>query len=219
MNTLTRTLILVALLACISASAFAQENANYTGWKKGPWVKHDVDDGLTVYLNEEVPTGIDAVRVDAVIDMPADKLFPIIIDENRARSYSFIREFRPIAVYGEWGYLYQRVKATGVDDRDFTVKLKMVKPKVRNSGPYGWQWKQANDKGPEPRDGVVRATIVAGSYLLTPIEDGKKTLVSYRLWFDPGTWVPDILVNPAVRSSVKETVRRLVDDAQKEHAK
>jgi len=219
MKIFVRTFFLVALTVSLSATAYAQEKAKYTGWKKGPWEKHDVDDGITMYLNDEVPTGIDAVRVDAVIDLPADKIFPIIIDENRARSYSFIREFRPLAVYGEWGYLYQRVKATGVDDRDFTVKLKMVKPKRRNAGPYGWEWKQANDKGPKPRDGVVRATIVAGSYLLTPIEDGKKTLVSYRLWFDPGTWVPDILVNPAVRSSVKETVRRLVDDTLKQYKK
>jgi len=203
------------LFFLVAGGAFAQPKANYEGWQKGPWGEHEREDGLVMYLNDEVPTGIDAVRVDTVIDQPAHKLFPIIIDEERARSYSFIREFKPIAVYGDWGYLYQRVKATGVDDRDFTVKLKLVKPETRNGGPYGWKWKQANDKGPAPRDGVVRATVVSGSYLLTPIEDGKKTLVSYRVWFDPGTWVPDFLVNPAVRNSAKETVQRLVDDIDK----
>ena len=191
---------------------------NYTGWQKGPWEKYDNDDGVTMYINESVPTGVDAVRVDTVLPYPADQLFPIITDPERAKSYSFIKEFRPIENHGTWGYLYQRVRATGVDDRDFTVRLDLFQPDTPNAGPYGWRWIQANEHGPKETD-AVRATVAAGSYVLTPIANGTQTRVSYRIWFDPGTWVPDFLVNPAVRSSAKETVIRLRKDARKKFAK
>lgn len=190
----------------------------YKGWQKGPWEKYDEDGGIITYINDDVPTGVDAVRVDTVLPYPADALFPIITDPERAKTYSFIKEFRPIENHGSWGYLYQRVSATGVDDRDFTVRLDLMKPEVPNTGPYGWTWVQANDKGPPPTD-AVRATVTSGSYILTPIDGGKKTHVSYRLWFDPGTWVPDFLVNPAVRGSAEETVSRLRKDARKIFAK
>ena len=213
---MTRGQLVLLLLLMFGFVGEATAEAPYTGWQKGPWEKHDEEDGIKIYLNDSVPGGVDAIRVDTVMDYPADKLFPIITSEERARSYSFIREFKVIANYNnKWGYLYQRVMSTGIDDRDFTVKLRIVIPKTANGGPYGWKWKQANEKGPKPKDGVVRASVVAGSYFLTPIDGGKRTLVSYRLWFDPTTWVPDMLVNPALRGGAVETVQRLVTDARK----
>lgn len=206
----------LVLLLLVSTALIAAPK--YEGWQKGPWEKYDEDNGITMYLNEKVPTGVDAVRVDTVLPYPADRIFPIITSEERARSYSFIKEFKVIENNGTWGYLYQRVKATGVDDRDFTVRLEIMEPDVPNTGPYGWRWTQANDKGP-PKTDAVRATVAAGSYILTPIDGGKRTHVSYRLWFDPGTWVPDFLVNPAVRASADETVIRLRKDARKMFAK
>ena len=211
--------IFVAALLGLAGPVSAQK-ISYEGWQKGPWAKYNQEDGLTVFLNDSVPTGVDAIRVDAILDFPAHDLFPIITSEERARSYSFIREFKVIANYAnKWGYLYQRVKSNGIDDRDFTVKLRIVIPKDVNGGPYGWKWKQANEKGPKPKDGVVRASVVSGSYLLTPIDGGKRTLVSYRLWFDPTTWVPDFLVNPALRNGAIETVKRLEIDAKKKLGK
>ena len=206
------------VLAGLIASGSLVASPLYQGWQKGPWEKHDVDSGVTMYTNDTVPTGVEAVRVDMVLPYPADQLFPIITDPERAKTYSFIKEFRPLENHGTWGYLYQRVTATGVDDRDFTVRLDLFQPDVPNEGPYGWKWQQANDKGPKPTD-AVRAKVASGSYVLTPIYNGTKTHVSYRIWFDPGTWVPDFLVNPAVRSSAKETVLRLKKDAQKKYGK
>ena len=202
-----------ALLAAIGTAA--AKGPLYTGWQKGPWEHYDSEDGITVWTNDQVETGVEAVRAEAMIPLPASKLFPIIIDEDRAKGYSFIGDFEILERHDDWGYLYQRVKATGVDDRDFTVRLQMVKPTVENAGPYGWQWTQANDKGPGPKDGIVRATRVQGSYLLTPVGDGTKTLVSYRVWFDPNSWVPNFLINNAVRDSATETVRRLMQDSAK----
>jgi hypothetical protein len=207
-------LVCAILAFAVSSSAFA-EGPNYNGWQKGPWQKHDRDEGITTYINEKAAQGsVEAVRADLIINAPADKIFPILIDPDRAKSYSFIAEFKVVGHYGDWGYLYQRVQTTGVKDRDFTVHLKMLEPKTANTGPYGWVWKEANEKGPKPVDGVVRAQGVQGSYFLTPLSSNQ-TLVSYRVYFDPDSWVPSFLINRAVRSSAFETVKRLRSDARK----
>ncbi len=180
----------------------------YKGWQNGPWEFHKSKDGMKMWLNEDVDSGVHGIRVDTVVDLEASKLFPVMMDEDRQASYSFIKEFKIIQHNGDWGYLYQRVSSTGIQDRDFTVKLVMLSPD-KYDGQYGWVWNQENEKGPAERDGVVRATIVAGSYLLTPVGDGTKTRISYRLWFDPSSWVPDFLINAAVRNAGFETVRDL----------
>lgn len=208
------------LMLAVSMPAFAQQTYTYHGWQKGPWKVHSKEkSGITVYTSDNVPTSVEAIRVDAILPFTAEELFPIITDPERPRSYSFIKEFTPLEHYKTWGYLYQRVSATGIQDRDFTVKLNLFEPKTPNSGPYGWRWVQDNSKGPKEKKGVVRASVVAGSYVLTPVENGTKTLVSYRLWFDPGTWVPSFLVDSALRDGCIETVRRLGQDAGKKLAK
>jgi hypothetical protein len=193
---------------CTPATAY-----NYTGWQKGPWEFHKKKKGMKMWLNEDVPSGVHGVRVDTIVDISAHDLFPVLMDEQRQAEYSFIREFKIIERHPRWGYLYQRLKATGIQDRDFTVRLVMLYPDVPNTGPYGWIWKQANDKGPAERDGVVRASVVSGSYVLTPLKDGR-TRISYRLWFDPSSWVPDFLINGAVRSGAFETVAQIREEAK-----
>lgn len=217
---ITPLLLIFLFFVSWSVPATAQHMYKYTGWQKGPWKVHSKEKGgITVYTNSKVPTGVDAIRVDVILPYSAKEMFPIITDPERARTYSFIEEFEPIANYGTWGYLYQRVSATGIQDRDFTVKLNLFEPKETNKGPYGWKWVQDNSKGPSEKEGVVRATVVAGSYILQPIENGARTLVSYRLWFDPGTWVPDFLVGSALRDGCIETVKRLRSDAEKKFGK
>jgi len=213
--------VLIAfLLIGFATPALAQSSYPYAGWQKGPWKVHSKEKGnITVYINDSVPTSVEAIRVDTILPYPADQLFPIIVDPERAKSYSFIEEFVPVENHGNWGYLYQRVSSTGIQDRDFTVRLHMFEPRELNQGAYGWRWVQDNSKGPKPKKGVVRAKVVAGSYILQPIENGTKTLVSYRLWFDPTTWVPNFLVNSALRDGCIETVRRLREDAEKKFGK
>lgn len=170
----------IQILVILFAFGFASSAAafNYTGWQKGPWEFHKKKKGMKMWINEDVPSGVHGVRVDTVVDLSPHDIFPVLMDEKRQAEYSFIREFKIIEKHPRWGLLYQRLKATGIQDRDFTVRLVMLYPKIVNGGPYGWVWNQANDKGPPERDGVVRANVVSGSYVLTPLKGGK-TRISY----------------------------------------
>lgn len=205
------TQVLVVLLAFGFASTAVAYK--YQGWQAGPWKSHKGKKGMQMWLNSEVETGVHGVRVDVVVEMDAHSIFPVLMDEKRQSEYSFIREFKILERHDRWGYLYQRVKSKGIQDRDFTVKLVMLYPDKPNGGEYGWVWNQANENGPDERKGVVRASVVSGSYVLTPLENGKKTRISYRLWFDPSSWVPDFLINAAVRNAAFETVDQLRKEA------
>lgn len=211
----TRSIALLLFLSVFFAIPSATADYTYEGWQKGPWEFHKKKNGISMWLNDQVTTGVDGVRADVVVDLPANHVMPFLMDGEKQAEYSYIREFKVLQNYGDWGYLYQRLKATGIQDRDFTVKLVMIKPKTQNGGPYGWQWVQANEKGPAEKDGVVRASVVAGSYVLTPVgKNNEKTRISYRLWFDPSSWVPNFLINNALRNGVFETVAKLRQEAR-----
>lgn len=210
--------VLFALL--LTSFDLSAQVYTYSGWQRGPWEKHKSKKRMTMYLNDQVTSGVEGIRIDTVINLPVDEVFPIIVDAKRAASYSFIREFKILKRNANGtGYLYQRLQATGVADRDFTVYVRQVVPKT-GKGSYGWLWDQANHKGPKPRDGIVRAKIISGSYILTPVgKNSQKTRVSYRLWFDPNSWVPDFLLNMAARNGAFETVARLRRDAARKKKK
>jgi hypothetical protein len=209
-------LTVLSLLLCtlVPAAALAQHHI-YVGWQKGPWEHFSTDDGIQVYTNDEPPKGtdVDAVRVDTVLNGPIEPLFKMVIDHERAAKFSFVREYKVIHQTDSEAYVYQRVKESGLVDRDFTIHIQLIRPTAQNGNSWGFSWKQANHKGPAERNGVVRATMVQGSYVLTPLPDGR-TKLSYRLIFDPNTWIPDFVLRRAVRNAAVETVKTLRRDAK-----
>ena len=145
-----------------------------------------------------------AVRVDAILDGPIDELFKLVIDHDRAAKFSFVREYKVLSQSDSDAYVYQRVKDSNLADRDFTIHITLIRPTEANKNSWGFAWTQANSKGPAPRPGVVRATMVQGSYVLTPLKDGR-TQLSYRLIFDPNTWIPDFVLRRAVRGAARQS--------------
>jgi hypothetical protein len=206
--------LIASLLFSLSAPASAQDY--YSGWQKGPWKFYEKADNIEVYTNSNPPkgTGVDAVRVDVIISGSIEKLFYLIIDHKRSAKFSFVREYKVVKEGDKEAFVYQRVMESGLDDRDFTVHVKLIKPDG-DQGAWGYSWQQANQQGPPPRKGVVRASMVQGSYVLTPLADGR-IKVSYRLIFDPNTWIPDFVLRRAVRKAAVETVRTLIRDAKQQ---
>ncbi len=207
-----------ALLAAIAVLLFASGLAAsypYTGWQKGPWEKEGTDDGITIYSNSDAPGDNKAYRADAVLDAPPSKVFPLVISHERARSWSFMADYRVIKEKGNRAVVYQKVDQSGLDPRDYTIRSFHFKPAKENQGTYGFVWEEANKAGPPSNDDAVRVEHVAGSLILTPVDGGKKTRVSYRFLMDPGTWVPAFIVNSALEDSAVEVIERLREDLKK----
>jgi hypothetical protein len=210
-----RLLPALLLFSALGATTVSAQQL-HSGWQKGPWELFDKEEGLTIYTNDEPPkgTGVDAVRVDAILNGPIDDLFKLVIDHDRAAKFSFVREYKVLSQSDSDAYVYQRVKDSNLDDRDFTIHITLIRPTEANKNSWGFAWTQANSKGPAPRPGIVRATMVQGSYVLTPLKDGR-TQLSYRLIFDPNTWIPDFVLRRAVRGAAVETMKTLRIDAKK----
>lgn len=202
--------LLGVLLTAATISAYP-----YSGWQKGPWEKEGTEDGITIYSNDEAPGDNTAYRADATLDHPPSEVFPLVISHERAKSWSFMKDYRVITSEGNRAVVYQKVDRSSLDPRDFTISSFHFKPKVENQGTYGFVWKQANEAGPEPNDDAVRVDVVGGSLILTPTAGGTKTKVSYRFVMDPGTWVPGFIVNSALEDSAVEVVDRLRKDLKK----
>ncbi|MBI5545172.1 MAG: hypothetical protein HY901_14880 [Deltaproteobacteria bacterium] len=60
------------------------------------------------------------------------------------------------------------------------------------------------DKGPEPKDGVIRVKVNDGTWLLEPIGDGTKTRATYYLFTDPGGSLPTWIANKANSSAIPD---------------
>jgi len=187
----------------------------YSGWQKGPWEKEDTTNGITIYSNEEAPGDYDAFRADTVLDAPPSEVFPLVISHERASSWSFMKKYEVLSSKGNRAIVYQMVDRSGLSPRDYTIRSYHFQPSKENRGTYGFVWEQANQAGPDETDEAERVEHVAGSMILEPVENGTKTRISYRFVMDPGTWVPDFIVNSALEDSAVEVLTQLRDDLKK----
>jgi hypothetical protein len=92
-------------------------------------------------------------------------------------------------------YIYMRLDMPVLSPRDFIHKTYIDKDarKPWNKGVYASHWHAMPAKVPE-KDGVVRLTISEGSWLVTPLPNGKAHLI-YKFSADPGGSIPGIFRN------------------------
>lgn len=197
-------LVFVMLLA-VPTAAF-----EYVGWQKGPWTKVDTDDGVTVYRNKSVPGDIHAYRADVVIDATPGRVMKAVLDHDRAASRSFVLEYDVLHDDGVSTRVYQQIQRTGLGKREFTTAGKIFRG-GSDSGAQGFSFRLVDDGVDDPEvDSVAR---MEGSFVLTPVAKSK-TRVSYRMYMDPGTWIPDFVLRRALRKGAVEVVELLRSDVE-----
>lgn len=155
------------------------------------------------------------VQTVAVVDAPPAVVRRVLTDWARwAEVMPYTREGRVVAVEegGRVVHLYTVVDPPVVSRRDYTMRLVDEGPVGGGALRVSWT---ASDKGPPPRAGVVRVTIVEGFWLLEPVDGGARTRATYRLHTDPGGSVPAFaarLANREALPGVLEAVRRAARD-------
>ena len=92
-------------------------------------------------------------------------------------------------------YIYLRLDMPVLSPRDFIHKVYVDKDARQpwTKGVYASHWHAMPSKIPE-KSGVVRLTISEGSWLVTPLPNGKAHLV-YKFSADPGGSIPSIFTN------------------------
>ncbi len=105
------------------------------------------------------------------------------------------------------GYMlsYQRISTPIINDRDYTVKI-TDESKEDAAGKVIWKhhFKQANDLGPGPVDGVVRLETLEGWWMFEDLDGGKHTKATYYIYTNPGGGIPAFLANIANAQAVPD---------------
>ena len=164
-------------------------------------------DRITMSSRRIPGTRLYEVRASCVVEAAPAKVFHAAMQrETYENSTKHVAEYRVVGTEGEnvW-YTYERLAFALISDRDYTLRYESRNDEKRQW--YSISWDLANDRGPAPKDGVIRVTETRGSLEMSAEEDGRKTRLVCTMSADPGGWIPNWLANYVNRSTVPDMLR------------
>jgi uncharacterized protein YndB with AHSA1/START domain len=172
------------------------------------WADNRVtDDGIAMASRKIPGTGIYEVRASCMVEAAPQQVFRVAMQrETYENSTKHVAEYRVVGTEGEnvW-YTYERLAFPLIRDRDYTLRYESRRDPPKQL--FSIAWNLANDRGPLPKNGVVRVSATRGTLEMTPEDEGKKTRLVCTMFADPGGWIPGWLANYVNRSTVPEMLR------------
>jgi hypothetical protein len=141
--------------------------------------------GVTVYKNNTA----DVVWIGAigVIPAPPERVHYALLDyEHQAGKIGRVSEAKVLSRDARGLLVYERLNLPIISDRDFVLR---VTHGVDGDKRWIAYW-AVNDRGPKPRDGVVRVTKHNGVWELLPTQDGRATIARCEIQISLGGMVP-----------------------------
>jgi hypothetical protein len=208
-------------LAFLAAAVFAP--AVRADSPETAWEKFGEDDGIAVFRRDIPGSPIIALRGEGVVNAPILRVASVLIDTKRAPewidSLSETKTLRKVSdvEYVEWDHV---TTPFILKDRDFVFDTKLELSKENKQ--IALNYHSVTDPG-APKTDYVRGEFIYGKFVLTSIEDGKKTRVLAELLCDPKGSVAKWLVNmfqkdwphktlESLRAQVKKS--NILDDAR-----
>jgi uncharacterized protein YndB with AHSA1/START domain len=176
---------------------------------EGGWETEQAGDGVEISSRKVKGHRVREVRVVGEIEAPPAAVYRALADTERyPETMAYVKEARLIAREKDGTpHVYFRVAPPVVSDRDYTLRLQLVGPgEGRTSFKVAWT---PSDRGPPPRDGVVRVTLNTGGWRLEPLDGGGRTRATYQLLTDPAGSVPAFAANMANQKALPELFARL----------
>jgi len=141
--------------------------------------------GVTVYQNDSA----DLIWIAAIGRLPAspEQVQAALLDyEHQVGRIGRVSEVNVLSREPGAVDVYERLNLPVISDRDFTLRVTHG-----NEGARRWiaYW-AVTDRGPKPRDGIVRVTRSRGVWDLAPVPGGKGTIVRYEMRIDLAGDVP-----------------------------
>ncbi len=178
-------------------------------WKE--WESASDRDGVKLEVRKNAKTGVFQTRVSGTIGSATDEIWKILV---APKSYC---EIMPKTLESRYideqpkkkqTHCYQRVSGGVVSERDYTLRVNWTEEKGKHGTKYHRTWTIENEKGPEPRKGVVRVEVHDGSWTLTPLAAGK-TAFEQLNYIELGGSLWTMLANQAVQDAAKDLVGSL----------
>lgn len=188
------------------------------------WEKRSDEDGIQVFAREVPGSRVREMKAVGLVDAPPVACYRVVSDlDNYVHTMPYTKESRVVGKDGDHAvYFYSLISTPVVSDRDYTIHIIDESKPRPDGGGYRTSWTIADDKGPAPRDGVVRVTVNTGFWEFEPAEGGKKTKATYYVLTDPGGSIPAWIANRANTTAVPnvfKAIRAAVKDRKYSAAK
>lgn len=156
------------------------------------------------------------VWAEGDFNVPVKALQETLLDVKRLPQYMpYVQEARELARSKDGSrYVYARLKLPWVTARDYVLHM-FVDQRVQASGlgSFASHWKAEPDKFPK-RPHTVRMTLNEGSWVITPLSEGRSHAV-YKFVVDPGGWLPGFALESAQKSAALATFHAVGAEAQR----
>lgn len=173
------------------------------------WEEAGKNEHCTVY--NRVKEGSDVKEVLAVgfFDAPLEKVHAVLDDLARYHEFMpYAKETRILKTEGDNVWTYERINAPFVSERDYPIRVWHEKP-TPTSVKHNFRYDAAH--GPKPIAGVVRVTILEGSWLLEPDPKAPATRTkgTYYIYTSPGGDLPVFVINGANNTAVPDVYQAI----------
>lgn len=131
----------------------------------------------------------DTIRVgaDGIIPASPDQILGVLLDyENQVGAVDRLTESRILRRGDNFMLVYQRLNLPVIDDRDFVLLVKWWKKK----GTTFVRYRAVENRGPKPRDGIVRVTDHSGTWQIKPEDGCNSSRVRFQVGIDLSGWLP-----------------------------
>ena len=207
------------IVAFAAAAVFAATPAQAFDVKSpGPdWTEAYHTSELTIFV-KDVDEGRRIVATTEVEARP-EIIFDVLSDfEHYPDFMPYVKESRVLGRESNGEVItYARVAPPFVSERDYLLRVRMVRGTASNTGVFKIEWKAIPEMQPEV-EGVVRIKLNEGSWLAAPLDGGTRTRLTYTLLTNPGGLIPDFVANMsntiAIPELFKAVGKRSVQEAK-----
>jgi hypothetical protein len=179
-----------------------------------PWEKvAETDDGIVVYMREIPGTTVKEAKAHLRIAAPPRIVLDAACDPKSFRkSLKYVEQNRYywIGDPDVW-FTYQLLDYPVVTKRDYIMRFERTLDPAKRI--YRLSWSTSEQKGPPPREDAIRVTLATGGIVVVPEDDGKRSLLGFRLLADPGGYIPGWVINIANQRNLPDIVREIRDAA------
>ena len=201
-----------AALVALSATASALE-AQAPG---AEWKEANREDDLVIFTKDNANVGTRDIVAITEADAPPKAVYAVVTDfENYAKFMPYTKEAKLLSKDSETRLkVYSYLSPPLVDDRDYVIDVTLTPGDAAGANVWKSSWVAIPDAAPA-RDKVVRVRINTGSWLMEPLDGGKRTRITYTLSTHPGGSIPTFVANKSNTVAIPDLFKIVRSQAAK----
>lgn len=195
-----RALVLVAMFAASSSSSMGALDVKTPG---PDWTEAYRRNELVIFTRD-VEARHEIIAVSEV-DAPPETVFNVVSDFEHYQDFMpYVEESRVLSRKSDRDVItYARIAPPFVSERDYPLQVRITHGSSSNGGVFKVEWTARPEARPEI-EGVVRVKLNEGSWMAEPLDDGRRTRLTYTVLTNPGGLIPDFVVSMSNTVAIPE---------------